>query len=444
MVVRELELDLDAFEGPFDLLLTLLLKEELEPADVDMAAIVVAFVERLAEREELDLEACGEFLVLIAALLELKARALFPDEEAELAELEPEEAAEELARRLAEYRRMKEAAAWLSERLAGERDRFFRLGPGPLAPRPERKLAPQDPAQLAASLRLLAEAPAEVSLAHMSLRFPPVSQFLERFRAVLRRRRRFDFDAEVESLLARRSGGRLPRPARAAQDGGDRARASRALRSDKGFPPRRRKDLRMDRPLRLITANPVDQLARTLEALLVVASAPLSVDELADAAADDAERIELALGLLSERYREGRSGIVLEHVAGGYAFRAAREAAEACDRLFERPIERGLSQAALETLSIVAYLGPCSRPEIARIRGVAADSAVAGLLERGLIAEAGRDDGAGGAVRYRTTPLFERVFGLESAAALPRLDDLGETADEIRERLHSVAVGKTA
>ena len=97
----------------------------------------------------------------------------------------------------------------------------------------------------------------------------------------------------------------------------------------------------------------------------------------------------------------------------------------------------------METLSIVAYLGPCSRPEIARIRGVAADSAVAGLLERGLIAEAGRDDGAGGAVRYRTTPLFERVFGLESAAALPRLDDLGETAAEIRERLHS-SVGKTA
>ncbi len=145
MVVRELELDLDAFEGPFDLLLTLLLKEELEPADVDMAAIVIAFVERLAERDELDLEACGEFLVLIAALLELKARALFPDEEAELAELEPEEAAEELARRLAEYRRMKEAAAWLSERLAGERDRYFRIGPAALAPRPERKLAPRTP-----------------------------------------------------------------------------------------------------------------------------------------------------------------------------------------------------------------------------------------------------------------------------------------------------------
>jgi segregation and condensation protein A len=200
MVVRELELDLDAFEGPFDLLLTLLLKEELEPADVDMAAIVIAFVERLAEREELDLEACGEFLVLIAALLELKARALFPDEEAELADLEPEEAAEELARRLAEYRRMKAAAAWLTERLAGERDRYFRIGPAALAPRPERKLGPQDPEQLAATLRLLAAPPPEVSLAHMSLRFPPVSQFLERFRAVLRTRRRFDFDAEVGSL----------------------------------------------------------------------------------------------------------------------------------------------------------------------------------------------------------------------------------------------------
>ncbi len=204
--MRELELDLDAFEGPFDLLLTLVLKEELEPAEVDVAAIVVAFVERLAraveagQRDELDLDACGEFLVLIAALLELKARGLFPDEEAELAELGPEEAAEELARRLAEYRRAKEAAAWLSERLAGEGDRYFRLGPAPLAPTPERALAPQEPERLAAALRLLATEPPQVSLAHMGLRFPPVSQFLERFRSLLRRRRTVDFDQEVGSL----------------------------------------------------------------------------------------------------------------------------------------------------------------------------------------------------------------------------------------------------
>jgi segregation and condensation protein A len=198
--VRDLELELDAFEGPFDLLLTLLLKEELEPREIDIAAIVVAFVERLAERDELDLEACGEFLVLVSALLEIKARALFPDEEAELGELEPEEAAEELARRLAEYRRMKEASAWLLERLASERDRYFRLGPAPLAPQPERRLARQDPVALASALRALAVPPPTVSLGHMALRFPPVSQFLERFRALLGRRRVFDFDTEVEGL----------------------------------------------------------------------------------------------------------------------------------------------------------------------------------------------------------------------------------------------------
>jgi segregation and condensation protein A len=200
LLVRELELDLDAFEGPFDLLLTLVLKEELELADVDVAGIVLAFVERLAERNELDLDACGEFLVLVSALLELKVRALFPDEEAELAELEPEEAAEELARRLAAYRRMKAAAAWLEERLAAEGDRFFRLGPAPFAPRPRRELAAQDPAALVDCLRVLATEPPRVSLAHMELRFPPVRLFLERFRALLARRRRFDFDGEVASL----------------------------------------------------------------------------------------------------------------------------------------------------------------------------------------------------------------------------------------------------
>jgi len=199
-----------------------------------------------------------------------------------------------------------------------------------------------------------------------------------------------------------------------------------------------------NRPLRLITASPVDTLARTVEALLVVASAPLSPSELAEAADDDVDRVEMALGLLGERYREGRSGIVLERVAGGWAFRAAREAAEACARLVERPVERGLSQAALETLAIVAYLGPCSRPEIAQIRGVAADSAVASLVERGLVAEAGRESGPGGAIRYRVTPLFERIFGLESLAALPRLDDVGEDTAAIRSRLLAVAEARAS
>ena len=200
----------------------------------------------------------------------------------------------------------------------------------------------------------------------------------------------------------------------------------------------------MDSPLRLIPADPLERLARTLEALLVVASTPLPVEELAAAADDDPERVADALRLVADRVAEERSGIVLEHVAGGWAFRAAREEAAACARLFERPAQRNLSQAALETLAIVAYLGPCSRPDVARIRGVAADSAVANLVERGLIAEAGRDTAVGGAIRYRTTPLFERVFGLESLSELPRLDDVGADAAEIRDRLHAVAERRSA
>src|SRR5437763_1918830 len=276
VAVRELELDLDAFEGPFDLLLSLVLREELPLREVDLAEIVIAFVEHLSEKGELDLDACGEFLVLISALLELKARAMFPEEDAELAELEPEEAAEELARRLAEYRRAKEAAGWLRTRLDERRDLFFRLGPAPLAPKPERRLAPQSPLAL-------------------------------------------------------------------------------------------------------------------VEALLVVASQPLSPEDLAAAAQADVAQIGEALDLLTDRYVEERSGIVLELVAGGWAFRASAAASEACARLFEKPVERGLTQAALETLAIVAYLGPITRPEIARIRGVNVDGVIAGLAERGLIAESGRE-----------------------------------------------------
>jgi segregation and condensation protein A len=199
--IRDLELDLDAFEGPFDLLLTLVLKDEVGLADVEVAGVVLTFVERLAERESPDLEACGEFLVLMAALLELKARGLFPDEDGlAFDDLDPEDAAGELAERLALYRRFKAAAGWLEERLAAESDRYFRLGPAPLAPVPERALVPQEPASLARALRALAAEPPEPSLKHLELRFPPVSLFLERFRAVLARRRRFVFDREVDSL----------------------------------------------------------------------------------------------------------------------------------------------------------------------------------------------------------------------------------------------------
>ena len=205
VAVRDLDLDLDAFEGPFDLLLTLVLKDEVELADVEVAGVVVAFLtaKNAAHfpRTEQELELSGEFLVLIAGLLELKARGLFPDED-ELAfdDLDPEEAAGELAERLALYRRFKAAAGWLEERLVAESDRYFRLGPAPLAPAPQRPLAPQDPVALASALRQLAADPPTPSLKHLELRFPPVSLFLDRFRAVLRRRRQFVFDREVDTL----------------------------------------------------------------------------------------------------------------------------------------------------------------------------------------------------------------------------------------------------
>jgi segregation and condensation protein B len=194
----------------------------------------------------------------------------------------------------------------------------------------------------------------------------------------------------------------------------------------------------MQQPNLRVIDNPVDRLARIVEGLLVVASRPLTTDDLAAACEEDRDRTETAIALLVGRHREGRSGIVLEQVGGGWAYRAAREASEACARLFERPVARGLSPAALETLAVIAYLGPVSRPEIARIRGVAADSAVAGLVDRGLVGESGRDS-EGGAVRYEATPLFDRVFGLAGRDELPSLEDLGGDAEEIRARLESVA-----
>ena len=200
VAVRDLELDLEAFEGPFDLLLTLVLKDELPLADVEIAGVVLAFVERLAEQSELELEVCGEFLVLVAALLELKARDVFAEDgELELDDLDAADAAAELAERLAAYRRVRAGAEWLERRLAAETDRYFRLGPAPLAPPPARALDPQDPLGLARAIRALAADPPAPSLSHLALRLPPVERFLERFRALLRRSG-FVFDDEVDGL----------------------------------------------------------------------------------------------------------------------------------------------------------------------------------------------------------------------------------------------------
>jgi segregation and condensation protein B len=183
--------------------------------------------------------------------------------------------------------------------------------------------------------------------------------------------------------------------------------------------------------------------ARVIEALLFITSEPLDERTLAAASNLSEPDVEEALQLVGERHAEGASGVVLERVAGGWALRAADETAVACARLLDQLSQRPLSRAALETLAVVAYAGPVSRPEISRIRGVAADNPIKSLLERGLIEEAGRSDRPGNPILYRTTMRFDRVFGLEEGRhSLPLLEELGDDlpdASEVRDRLQAMA-----
>jgi segregation and condensation protein B len=180
----------------------------------------------------------------------------------------------------------------------------------------------------------------------------------------------------------------------------------------------------------------LDALARTIEALLFLAPDPLTPRELADAAAADEADVKAALGLLAQSHAPGASGIHLRELAGGYTFATGPESEDAAKRLFSRPRAATLTPAQAETLAIVAYLQPVSRPEITRIRGVSADSAASTLLERGLIEESGRSQF--GAVIYRTTTQFLKLFGLNSIEELPDVAQWDPTPEEeakLRERL---------
>src|ERR1039458_1808246 len=160
-----------------------------------------------------------------------------------------------------------------------------------------------------------------------------------------------------------------------------------------------------------------EELERTLEALLFLSSAPVTPDALADAAGSELHEVVTALERLREHYEFERRGLVLRELAGGFVLSSHPDAEPAARRLLARPRTPPLSPAQAETLAIVAYLQPVSRPEVARIRGVSAESAAATLLERGVIEEAGRSQF--GAVLYRTTELFLRLFGLASLDDLP-------------------------
>ena len=199
--VFSLELDLDLFEGPFDLLLTLVLRDEVDLAEVPVAEICVEYLERVAEASELDLEAASEFLVLVAALVELKSRLLLPDEE--LVGDEPvEDAAEELAARLAEYARIRAAAEWLGARRQADGRRVFRSVRAPLAPprTADRALPDEDPQRLADAIGRLLQPPPVVDISHLPKRLLPVGSFLQRFRRLLVERGTFTFDDAVSGL----------------------------------------------------------------------------------------------------------------------------------------------------------------------------------------------------------------------------------------------------
>jgi segregation and condensation protein B len=175
-------------------------------------------------------------------------------------------------------------------------------------------------------------------------------------------------------------------------------------------------------------------LSAHLEALLFLAPDPVSVEELADALQVGEEAVTQASKEL-EADLEPR-GLVLRRVAGGLALASHPDAEEAARRLLARPRTPALTPAQAETLAIVAYLQPVSRPEVARIRGVASESATSALVERGLIEEAGRSQF--GAVLYRTTALFLKLFGLDTPEQLPDIaqwDPSPEEAATLRDRL---------
>ncbi len=182
--------------------------------------------------------------------------------------------------------------------------------------------------------------------------------------------------------------------------------------------------------------EPDPRVVRTVEALLFLAPDPLSPQEIAEAAATEELGVIAALAQLAERYAPGRSGINLRELGGGFTFASDPDSEESARRLFSRPRASVLTPAQAETLAIVAYLQPVSRPEITRIRGVSADSAASTLLERGLVEESGRSQF--GAVLYRTTTQFLKLFGLKSIEELPDVaqwDPTPEEQAELRDRL---------
>ena len=432
IAAAELELDLEVFSGPFDLLLTLVLREDVDLLEVELADVVVSYLDHLDLRGELDLDVATEFLVLIAALLELKSRLMLRGEDDEgLEDFEPGEAAEELVARMIEARRYRRAAEHLAERLEAERGHRFRSAPPPPFLRRvvvQEQEAVYEPDRLGEAIGALLRKPAPLSLAHLTIPRVSVGERLAHLRALLRRGV-VDFDEAVA--------------------GADRVTVAVTLFALLELYKQGEATWTQDAPFGPIEiasgarapaaaarARRVSPLARTIEALLFLSSEPVSVADLAEAAQTSVADVEAALTELGAAYEPGSRGLLLRELAGGWTLVSAPDTEEAARRLLAKPRTPPLTPAQAETLAIVAYLQPVSRPEITRIRGVSADSAAGTLLERGLVEESGRSQF--GAVLYRTTPLFLKLFGLAAIGDMPdpgQWDPAPGEEDELRERL---------
>ena len=184
-----------------------------------------------------------------------------------------------------------------------------------------------------------------------------------------------------------------------------------------------------------------DPLTRDIEAVLFISPEPVSLEVLAEVTGVEGDELTLAVESVRDKFSEAGGGIVFTELAGGYTFRSHDRSLPSVERFCQRPADYTLSAAAIETLAIVAYLQPITRPEISRIRGIGADTVVANLLDKGLLEESGRARDTG-AVKYRTSRTFEKLFGLADISGLPAIESFDATpqdVEELRQKLHLAA-----
>jgi segregation and condensation protein A len=386
VAVRELELDLDAFEGPFDLLLSLISRRQLDVTEVALSQVTDEFISYLDLAGEWNLGQATEFLVVAATLVDLKAARLLPAADvADDEDLELLEARDLLFARLLQYRAYKLAAAYLRELERGQELRHARsVGPEPafaqLVPDVQLDLSLHELAECAA-LALRPKPMPVVATEHLHVPRVSVAEHMAIMRELLRRHGAATFRSLVADCTT--------------------------------------------------TLEVVDdaELDGAVEAVLFVVDAPISAAALADAVQAPAAAVRAALARLRAGYQDRGAGIELREVAGGVRIYTRPAHAEAVTRYLQDGQRQRLSQAALETLAVIAYRQPVTRARVSAVRGVNVDGVVRTLVARGLVVEAGTDSDST-ATLYRTTGLLLERLGLRSLEELPSLapflPDLGE------------------